>query len=102
MAGEDGGISDVLGDECLTEAIGAKEDAVAGFLDEVESQGVLDDSAINVARPVPVEVGDEFEAAESSKTETAVKAAPGAVEGFGADDLFEQSVRRPTASSGAG
>jgi hypothetical protein len=61
MARKGGVVSDVLGNHRFTQPISADENDIAAFLDKIESEGMLDNDAINLPWPVPVEVGHRFE-----------------------------------------
>ena len=102
MAGESGLVGEVLGDHGLAEAVGAEQNEVAALLDEVEGQGALDDVALDLLGPVPVEVGDGLEAADAGALEASLEAAPRTFGQLEADDLLDDLARREAALGGAG
>ena len=93
VTSEDGGVGNVFGEHGFAEAVSAQEDQVARFGDEVERERALDQGAVNLFGPEPIEVGDRFEAAEAGLAQTAFETAPGLVDRFRRRDLFEQRVR---------
>ena len=62
----------------------------------------LDGIAVDLLRPVPVEVGHRLEAADAGALQAAGEAAAGALGGLGAGDLLEKSARGPAGLGGAG
>ena len=93
VTSEDGRVSNVFDEHGFAEAIGAEQDEVAGFGDEVEGQSALDEGAVDLFRPKPIEVGEWFEAAQAGQAQAAFETAPGLVAYFRRRDLFEQGVR---------
>src|SRR5262245_44146301 len=62
--GGNGGRSDILGDHCFPQTVCAEQNYIAAFAHEVQTQSAFDQIAIDFLWPVPVEVGDRFEAAD--------------------------------------
>ncbi len=65
VAGGDGGVGDVLGKECFTEAIGSDQNEIARLGDEIESQSAFDQIAVDFGGPAPVEIGERLKAADA-------------------------------------
>ena len=56
------GMRNILGNHCFAQTVGAHQDEVAGFGDEVQCESPFDRGAIDFLGPVPIEVGHGFEA----------------------------------------
>ncbi len=76
VAAEQRVVGEVLGDHRLADAVGADEDDVGGLGEEVEGEEFLDGAAVDLLRPLPVEVGHGFEGAEAGVLEAPLEAAP--------------------------
>ena len=70
--------------------------------DEVEREDAVDGRAVELLGPVPLEVGDRFEAAEAGRAQAPFESAPRALVEFGLDERFEQDQRTPAFLRGAG
>src|SRR5262245_13333587 len=86
----------------LPRPFGADEDQIAGFGEEVEGEGTLDEGSVDFLGPVPVEVGHGFETAQAGLGEAAFQAAAGLVRRFAAGDFFQQLAGGPALGGGAG
>ena len=75
---------------------------IAAGGEEVQGEGAFDQGAVNLLGPVPIEIGQRFEAAEAGLGEAAFEAAASPVFGFGAGDFFQQLAGTPALSRGAG
>jgi hypothetical protein len=100
VAGEHGGVRDVLGDHRLPEPLRRDEDDVVGLLHEVEGDSALDGLAVDALRPGPVEVGHRLEPAELATAEAPFETAAGAVLGLNPRDVLEDLVRAPAVLGG--
>ena len=65
VAGQDDLMDDVLGEHRLAEALGTDQENVLGAVEEVEGEDAFKRGAVERGRPVPVPVGDRFEATEA-------------------------------------
>jgi hypothetical protein len=100
VAGEHGGVRDVLGDHRLPEPPRRNEDDVVSLLHEVEGDGALDGLAVDALWPGPVEVGHRLELAELAAAEAPFETAAGAVLGLDPRDVLEDLVRAPAVLRG--
>ena len=75
---------------------------IAAGGEEVQGEGAFDQGAVNLLGPLPIEIGQGFEAAEAGLGEAAFEAAASPVFGFRAGDFFQQLPGTPTLSRGAG
>jgi hypothetical protein len=73
VALQNGLVDEVLGNERFAEALRADQDDVFGLGQEVEAEQALDERAIEGLGPVPFEVGDRLEAAETRALEAALE-----------------------------
>ena len=71
------------------QAIGSNQHEVAGLGEEVQRQGDLDQGAVDLVGPVPVEVSHRFEPAEAGLSEAAFEAATSEFLGFRGGDFFQ-------------
>src|SRR3989442_1682994 len=83
-------VSEVSRDHALADAIGTEQDDVRRFVDEAEAEQLVDQFAVDLLGPVPVEVRHGFEGADRSVAEPALEASAFA---FGFFDLDE--ARQP-------
>jgi len=83
-------VGDVFGDHCFAQAIGADQNQVTRFDDEIQSQGALDQFAINLPGPVPIEVKDRFEAADSRLNKQSLETPGRLLGGLSRGDLLKQ------------
>ena len=95
MTGEDGLVGDVLGDHRLAEPLGRDEHDVAARLEEVEAEGGLDEAAVDLRGPVPVEVGHRLEPLEAASGHAPLEAAASAVLLLDVGDVLEELLRAP-------
>jgi hypothetical protein len=65
------------------------------FLDKAQSQRPFEQFAIDLLRPVPVEIGDRFESSQARLLEPPLQVARRAVGGLGSGDRLDQLQRRP-------
>jgi len=63
-------------------------------LNEFEAQRALDQRAVDLLRPIPVEVGDRAEAPEARLCEQSLLIAFGVVGQFARGEFFQQAARR--------
>jgi hypothetical protein len=84
-------VGDVFGDHRFAEAVGAEQEKVASFGNELQGEGGFNEVAVDFLGPVPVEVGDGLEAAEVSVAQAPFDAAPGAVLKLLSGELIEKS-----------
>ena len=75
VAGQDDLMDDVLGEHRFAEALGADQEDILGAVKEVEGEDAVEGGAVERGRPVPVPVGDGFEAAEAGGGEPAFDSA---------------------------
>ena len=78
VTGEHRLVGDVAGDHGLAHAVGADQDDVGGIREEAQAHQLLDGWAVALGGPVPVEVGQGFEAPEVGIAEAPFQAAAGA------------------------
>ena len=100
VPGEDRGLHDVLGEHGLPEPLRADEEHVVGTVEEIEREDPLQGGAVEGGGPVPIPVGQGFEAAEPGRGEAAFDTAPLAVLEFGGDDALEQHGGTPAPLGG--
>ncbi len=101
-AGEDRLVGDVPGDHGLAQAVRADEGEVAALADEVEAERTLDQVALDLLWPVPVEVGDGLEASDAGPLQPALEAASRSLDLLQPCDLLQDLSGRPAALGGAG
>ena len=102
VAGQDDLMDDVLGEHGLAEALGADQEDVLDAVEEVEGEDAVERGAVERGRPVPVPVGDRFEAAEAGGGEPAFDTAAPALLELGGDDVLEEHGGTPAVAGGAG
>ncbi len=95
---EDGLVREVLRDHRLTQALRGDEHDVARVGEVVAGESALDELAVDLGRPGPVEVDHRLEAAEVAVREATLQAASGAVLLVEVDDVLEQLRRAPAFS----
>src|SRR5262245_56160021 len=100
-AGQDGLMSDVSGDHRLAQSVVADEGEIATFPDEVEGERALDEIALDLLRPVPVEIHHRLEAPDAGSVKSAFLAAPALVDLLEARDLLQNLHGREAALGGA-
>lgn len=64
VAGQHRTVGDVFGDHGLAQPIGAQKEQITPLGDELQGEGRFKEAAVDLLRPVPVEVRHDFEAAE--------------------------------------
>src|SRR5215207_1581964 len=102
VAFEDGLFGDVLGEQCLADAVWSEQDEVSALAQEVQVQGAFDEGPVDLAGPAPVEVCDGLEGAESAVGASSFEGSPGAVGGFQSQDLFDEGSGCEPVLGGAG
>jgi len=95
MAGEDRLVQQVLAQHGLAEPLRGDQDDVLALRDEVEREDPVDGRPVQLLRPVPFEVREGFEAAESGRLQLAFESTAGARVEFGLYQRFEQDGRTP-------
>ena len=70
VAVKDGLVGEVFEQQGFTETVRAEQDDVGGIGDEAEREQRIDQGAVALGRPCPVEVGERFEGTESCVVET--------------------------------
>ena len=88
VAGLKGSVSDILGHHGFAQAIGAHEDEVAGFGNEVQGKSPFDGGAVDFAGPAPIEVGHGAEATDASHTQSTFQGAARAFLDFRPGEFF--------------
>ena len=73
VAVQDRLVSEIFEQHGLAEAVGADEHYVGGLGEKGEREQFLDRAAIAFAGPVPIEVGDGFEGAQTRVIQTALE-----------------------------
>ena len=96
VAGQDDLMDDVLGEHRFAEALGADQEDILGAGKEVEG------GAVERGRPVPVPVGDGFDAAEAGGGEPAFDTAALPLLELGSDEVREEDGGAPAVAGGAG
>src|SRR5208282_6458457 len=102
VAGQDGSVGDIFGNQGFAQAGRAAQDQVAAAGEEVEGEGAFDQGAVDFLGPAPLEIRDRFEAAQPGLRETAFQAAAGGGFRFGTSDFFQQLAGAPAPGGGAG
>ena len=102
VAGQDDLMDDVLGKHRLAEALGADQEDVLGAVEEVEGEDAFERGPVERGRPVPVPIGDRFEAAETGGGEPAFDTAAPASSSSVGDEVLEQHGGTPAQAGGAG
>ena len=102
VAGQDDLMDDVLGEHRFAEALGADQEDILGAGKEVEGEDAVEGGAVERGRPVPVPVGDGFEAAEAGGGEPAFDTAALPLLEFGSDEVLEEDGGAPAVAGGAG
>ena len=82
-------VGEVFEQHGFAQAVGTDEHHVGGFADEGEREQLLDQAAVALGRPGPVEVGDRFEGAQPAVIETAFERATGSLAVFDFNDTSE-------------
>src|SRR5688572_12327938 len=94
-------MADVPGDHGLAQAVGADQGEVSTLADELEGERALDQVALDLLGPAPVEVSDRLEASDAGPAQPALLAAPTLVDLLQACDFFQDLHRRQPALDGA-
>ena len=79
----------------LAEALRGDEDDVLALGEEVEREDAIDGGAMELLGPVPLEIGQRFEAAEARGPQLPFESPPRAVVEFGLDDVLQELRRTP-------
>lgn len=79
-----------------------REDDVSGGFDEVEAHGRLDEVAVDLLRPVPVEVGHRLEALEATSGAATLESASRSLLVFNVDDVLDELKVAPAFLGGVG
>jgi hypothetical protein len=77
--GKDGSMGEILGDHGLAQSSGGDEHDVAYPLEEVEREQGLDQRAIDLGGPIPIEVGHRLEFLQARARHSTLQAAASAV-----------------------
>ena len=93
-------MADVLDDHGFPDSVRADQDEVAAFADEVESEGALDDVALDLLGPIPVEIGHRFELPEARTFQAPFQAAACAVGDLSTLEFLEDHAGRPASFRG--
>ena len=91
-----------FGEHRLAEALGADQEDVLGAVEEVEGEDAFEGGTVERGRPVPVPVGDRFEAAEAAGGEPTFDTAAPALLELGGDNVLEQQGGAPAQAGGTG
>ncbi len=67
----------VFGDQGFAQAVSADQHQIACLLQEVQGEGAFNDIAIDLGRPVPLEVGQGFEAFDGRHAQPPFQATAG-------------------------
>src|SRR5450755_4099361 len=89
MAGEYGGVSDVLSDHRLAQTVAAHQDEIASFAKKLQRQRAFDDIAFNLGGPRPIEVGHGLESLDAADPQPPLQTAARALGGFCLGEFFE-------------
>ena len=92
MAAKHGLMGEVLGQHGLAQAVGSDEHDVGRLIEEGEGEQLLDEGAVDIGGPVPVEVGERFEGANLGIVEAPFEATPGALVLFDVDELLQPGL----------
>ena len=68
-------VGEIFGDDGLAGGVGANEHDVGGLRNEVERAQFVDRAAVNLLRPLPVEVAKRLEGAEPREAQAAIQGA---------------------------
>ena len=94
---------DIFGDHGLAQACGAAQDKVAAPGEEVEGKGALDQGAVDFLGPVPLKLGQGFEAVQLGQGEAASSSRPRrAAASVSERAISHQLARTPVPGGGAG
>src|SRR5882762_5018130 len=70
VSGEHGRMAYVFGDQGFSQAVSADQHQIACLLQEVQGEGAFNDIAIDLGRPVPLEVGQGFKAFDGRQAQS--------------------------------
>ena len=101
VAGQHGGVADVLGDHGFAQTVAAHQNEIAGFAEKVERQSAFDDIAFDLGGPGPIEVGHGLEAFDAADAQAPFQTAARAFGGFCLRELFEDLRAGPAGFGGA-
>src|SRR5581483_10377226 len=85
----------IAGDHRLTNTIRSHKYDVALFAKEAEREHLFESSAIDFARPVPIEVGHRLEASDTTAAQAPLETALATIGQLHARHLFEQGCNAP-------
>src|SRR3990172_8100056 len=95
MPGQDRLMDEILREHGLAQAVRRDKDDVLAFGEEVEGEDAADRGPMDLFGPVPLEAGQNLEAAEASGLRPAFGAVACACVEFGVGELLEQHDRAP-------
>jgi hypothetical protein len=92
VAVDDGVVGEVFEQHRFAQAVGADHDDVGRFGDEGQGEELFDLSPIALGGPVPIEVGDGFEAADMRIGESTLQGASSAFGLLGLDEAKQPGL----------
>jgi hypothetical protein len=102
MAGEHGGVGDVLGNHRLAEALGRDQDDIMSGGEEVEAQHGLDSGLVDPLGPGPVEFVHRGEAADAAAEQATLQTPARALLLFAGGEVLEELGDAPPPFGGEG
>ncbi len=102
VAFEHGLVREILGDHRLSQALRGGEHDVAPLGEVVAAESAVDELAVDLRRPRPIEVGHRLEATEVAVREATVQTAPDAVLLVDVHDALQELRRTPALLRGLG
>ena len=94
VTGKHGGVTEILGNHRFAQTVAAHHDEVARFAKKVECQRALDNVALDLGGPGPIEIGHGLEAFDSADPQTALQTAARDAPGNADSPGRESSSRR--------
>jgi hypothetical protein len=88
-------MDEIFGKHGLPQAVRCDKDNVLAFGEEIERQNAFDRGPMNLFRPLPLEVDQHLEPAETRVSQPALDSLPRSRLTFGLDELLEQHGRAP-------
>ncbi len=95
VPGEHGRMAYVFGDQGFSQAVTADQHQIACLLQEVQAEGAFNDIAIDLGRPVPLEVGQEFKAFDGRQAQSPFQATAGTFLELASAEFFQKHVGGP-------